>query len=447
MCSPLSIPVIWKGADAVTYEIQTSVSVIPADANGQVQGGTILAVPYQIVGASRTALLGTPWVVQYSVNNGASWSDCVDIYYSNYNLGPGVPASVVATVTQALYFRLCKVVGGTYQEVYRIAPLLIVRDGAPGERGKTGRFYYYDGYFDSTKEYTATDYIAPYVAFEWTDTRTIDGVQTNVLVTDYYMLVAATNKSGNTYIAPRTETESPVWERMVTSFRYMITEAFFSNFAKLGSAVFSGDWIISQHGTLNGAASTAYQNFDASDPTGTVAGHFCPNYAIDLLTGKAYLNDAVVKGRIYAESGEFSGHIKTLYKNPEDSDATHTESGGTNYYRLNRDLNRHAWNDAFANNVILLPNDYSYVGAEVNIYAPLRVTRNSTNAVVRVEGGCQIHGYPYLTNPSLIGFDFPTEIQWEGGILTLSCVGGGMQQGANCTWVIKSFTFRTQSYS
>lgn len=311
MCSPLSIPVIWKGADAVTYEIQTSVSVIPADANGQVQGGTILAVPYQIVGTLRTALLGTPWVVQYSVNNGASWSDCVDIYYSNYNLGPGVPASVVATVTQALYFRLCKVVGGTYQEVYRIAPLLIVRDGAPGERGKTGRFYYYDGPFDNTKEYTSTDKLAPYVAFEWTDTRKVNGTTTLVRVTSYYMLVADSNRSGNTLVAPRTESATGVWELMETNFRYMISEAFFTNFAKLGAAVFTGDWMISQHGTLNGVASTAYQNFDASDPTGTVSSHFAPNYAIDLLTGKAYLNEAFIRGvlrvkALYTELGGFT---------------------------------------------------------------------------------------------------------------------------------------------
>ncbi len=425
MCSPLSIPVIWKGADAVTYEIQTSVSVIPADANGQVQGGTILAVPYQIVGASRTALLGSPWVVQYSVNNGASWSDCVDIYYSNYNLGPGVPASVVATVTQALYFRLCKVVGGTYQEVYRIAPLQIVRDGAPGERGKTGRFYYYDGPFDNTKEYTSTDKLAPYVAFEWTDTRTVNGTTTLVRVTNYYMLVADSNRSGNTLVAPRTESATGVWELMETNFRYMIAEAFFTNFAKLGSAVFSGDWMISQHGTLNGAASTAYQNFDASDPTGTVAGHFVPNYAIDFLTGRAYLNEAFIRGvlrvkALYTELGGFvqDGQLSYLdlntsigntYVIPE-SEVQHLPAA-TNYEGL-------TLNVLFSPGSILYCNDgiYAAIYTGGNSY-PASAQRTDIKGLHDTEGGA------VLTIQAINAYGGESGIKWvvigQRGVLRL----------------------------
>lgn len=452
MCAPLSIPIIWKGADGVSYEIMTSVSTIRADKDGNVQTGPIIVLAYKTTGATRTLLTlrtggTTPhYKMQYQIDWG-QWVDCANIEVSGLNLGPGVPGSATSTITWGVGLRLLYGTPGNYTEVYQMAPLQVVRDGQTGERGKTGRFYYYDGYFDSTKEYTATDYIAPYVAFEWTDTRTIDGVQTNVLVTDYYMLVAATNKSGNTYIAPRTETESPVWERMVTSFRYMITEAFFSNFAKLGSAVFSGDWMISQHGTLNGAASTAYQNFDASDPTGTVAGHFVPNYAIDLLTGRAYLNNAVIKGEVFAEGGTFSGYLKTPFKHLSACDATVTESGGYTYYRLNKDLNVKGWNGVGINNVILLPNDTAYVGAEVNIYAGVQLSRAGLPVEVGVEGGYKIHGYPYLSNPSIVNLDFPTRIHWEGGVMSLVCVNEVYENGANVTWVVKSFTFRTQSYS
>ena len=176
-----------------------------------------------------------------------------------------------------------------------MAALQVVKDGQTGTRGKTGRYYYYDGYFNSSKKYTATDHQAPYVAFDWTDTETVNGVQTQVVKTSYYMLIADTNKPSSTYIAPRTQAASGVWELMETSFKWLIAEAFFTNFAKLGSAVFYGDWMISQHGTVNGVASTQYELFDDEDPTGTVAGHFVPNFAIDLMEGQAYFGGNKVR--------------------------------------------------------------------------------------------------------------------------------------------------------
>lgn len=288
----LAIPVEWQGKtgkggkdgkdgkdgedgeDGVTYEILPSVSHISADANGTIRTGVIEVSAYKIEGKSRTSCgvdvitaIGasgetSPYYwVQYRINGG-DWTDCSRISYGSemYTIiSYGVPASAVSTITSGIAFRLCYGTGSSsYSVVHEIAPLLVVKDGQTGIRGKTGRWYYYDGYFDSTKEYTATDNQAPYVAFDWTDTVTVNGANTQVVKTSCYMLVATTNKSGSTYIAPRTTAAAGVWELMEASFKWLISEAIFTAFAKLGSWVFNGDYMLSQHGP----AGNDYQNFE-----------------------------------------------------------------------------------------------------------------------------------------------------------------------------------------
>jgi hypothetical protein len=50
------------------------------------------------------------------------------------------------------------------------------------------------------------------------------------------------------------------WELMTNDFKYLITEAIFSNFAKLASAIFSGDWMLSQYGVPSRVISTTEKN-------------------------------------------------------------------------------------------------------------------------------------------------------------------------------------------
>jgi hypothetical protein len=108
---------------------------------------------------------------------------------------------------------------------------------------------------------------------------------------------------------------------MTATFKYIITEAFFTQYAHLSAFVFNGDWMISTNGTIQGIAynSTDWQNpaqygnkaaytyFDSSNPTG--GNGFVPNFAIDGLTGKVYMQQAFVKGEVHADSGEFKGSI------------------------------------------------------------------------------------------------------------------------------------------
>ncbi len=116
-------------------------------------------------------------------------------------------------------------------------------------------------------------------------------------------------------------TESPAskpgyWRKMVSNQQYYMAKAFFGDYAEFGSAIISGDWMISKNGTIddtaydNGAlynGSTAYTLFDPSHPNESNNHSFVPKMALNLLTGKAYMNDAELKGKIIASSGSIGG--------------------------------------------------------------------------------------------------------------------------------------------
>ena len=185
-------------------------------------------------------------------------------------LGYGVPASAVSTITYSIAFRLLYgTSSSSYSVVHEMAPLQVVKDGQTGAQGKTGRFYYYDGYFNSSKEYTATDHQAPYVAFDYETTITdaTTGQEVTVVKTSYHMLVTATNMKDGSLIPPRPlNGASGIWEEFESSHIYLMTQVFFTAFAKLGSAVFSGDWMISQ----NGKPGITFQNDEKNVLSGIV---------------------------------------------------------------------------------------------------------------------------------------------------------------------------------
>jgi hypothetical protein len=110
-----------------------------------------------------------------------------------------------------------------------------LRRGESGN-GKPSRFYYYAGEFNSsnTGTYTCSNTQAPY--FKYND--------------NYWMFKSETETfTGKTvseiqalYGAPA---ENTYWTQMQSDFKYIISEAVFSDYAKLGTAIFSGDWMLS----------------------------------------------------------------------------------------------------------------------------------------------------------------------------------------------------------
>jgi hypothetical protein len=138
------------------------------------------------------------------------------------------------------------------------------------------------------------------------------------------------------------------WKLMVTDFKYLITEAIFGSYAHFGSFIINGDWMISQHGTINGQASTNYAAFDTSHPFDDVGTNFIPNFCIDGLTGKTYQNLAYLRGGLrspftYMTSGgsfttDFNDNVavysgsETSYSLPWDASQSGRKVVITNYY-------------------------------------------------------------------------------------------------------------------
>jgi hypothetical protein len=203
------------------------------------------------------------------------------------------------------------------QTILTSKEIIVIPSGASGQRGLTGRFYYYAGEWDETNNtdtFKANDYQVPY----WHVANS----------NNYWLYIGENWNSDKTmyqinadYGAPSSSSDD--WKIMYNDFEYIITKAVFGEFAKFGSSIISGDWMISTNGTINGTAynngamynsAPAYTWFDPSYPnesvntTHTVNGttwtgyNFVPNYAIDLLTGASYQNDAYIRGKIYAKT-------------------------------------------------------------------------------------------------------------------------------------------------
>lgn len=154
---------------------------------------------------------------------------------------------------------VCKVeVRSASLDVNRVCDISfsVVPKGAVGATGKMGRNPYFAGKWDDISTFVVTDFQTPYV--EVTDAN---GKST------FYVFVGANGTYSKSTAG--TPGSSANWILMTTDFKYLISEAIFSEFAKLGSGIFNKDFMFSQHGTLVygniGEASQAYQLADPSD--------------------------------------------------------------------------------------------------------------------------------------------------------------------------------------
>lgn len=132
-----------------------------------------------------------------------------------------------------------------------------------GPQGKMGRNFYYDGVYDSSKTYSVTDYEAPFVSYG----------------ANYYVRIGEGSCQGVTPSA-----SSPYWELMTSTFKYLITMAIFSEYAKLGSWVFNSDYMFS-------ANDASGQPRGSQDYTGMTdakkTSGFIPTVAMDAANGRA----------------------------------------------------------------------------------------------------------------------------------------------------------------
>lgn len=152
-----------------------------------------------------------------------------------------------------------------------------VNYNVPGATGPIGPLVYPAGEYNAATKYIRTALSAPMV---------LDDGQ-------YYVL----NKEGTfTGIRPKDDYAAngskATWVLM-EYVKYAFVEVLMANFAKLGSAVFYGDVMMSQQGIdADGNESSSYQNYGKKryDPnTGQSADLFTPNILFNFLTGAGHL--------------------------------------------------------------------------------------------------------------------------------------------------------------
>lgn len=231
-----------SGEDVVAYEIRSNVDSvkIPSDV-------TSLTTPisgsfYRHIGAE-TDDASLYYVVTYRTSSGyvrdttimPQWitSQAVTSFtLSSVNANANIEAIAIFAYTSNTGITTSNYSSpDIYVAKYEIP---IIKDGDTGERGQMGRNYYYAGVYDANAQYTVTAAEAPFVSI------VVDGQ------TRYYVRIGEddTTTQGVNPVGDTTGN----WTIMTSDFKYLITEAMFTNFAKLGSGVFNQDWMFSQYG-------------------------------------------------------------------------------------------------------------------------------------------------------------------------------------------------------
>lgn len=176
---------------------------------------------------------GTPLPDGVSINPVQSNPIAKEIVISTNATATGIEGGIVFTVygTDAD--------GNSVSAIVTVALIgaLQGNDGI-GQRGKTGRFYYYDEEYDNTKTYTMALTQAPYVK----------------LGNNFYMLDnQGVEPEGGTMtvtgVSPDTVGQTK-WTLMASEQKYYIAKAVFGDMAQFGAFCVNGDWHISTYGRI-----------------------------------------------------------------------------------------------------------------------------------------------------------------------------------------------------
>lgn len=250
--------------DGVTYQIEASVGSVTIASNATGATLTTTVRFYSKEGSADRAALscyscvfkksGSTYTRVTSEYNRAYNSKQSSGTISNLSVGTSVNAVVVC-----IYASPSQAHEGYLYEL----EIPVYKAGDKGDTNK--RMPYYAGTLTELKgtAVIANDYSTPYV-----DVETGTAEQPNC-----YIYIGG-NTTTKTYPATAAAyQQSEDWAMMTSSFMYLITQAVFAQFAKLGSAIFSSDIMLSQYGYKSGVESTSYKDMTMS---GDVPATFFP---------------------------------------------------------------------------------------------------------------------------------------------------------------------------
>ena len=295
-----------KGDNAVTYDIVLNTAWAKVDTNGCITA-SLAGTAYKIDGSTRSVLPGATIRFGYILNDSNTYTEEAADRFGNFDAGTwfdGHYQSDYAKGSNNIFAAI--VIDGSVKCVKYVT---IANQGAKGD---TGRMFYLAGEWNNSTRYTRDSKVCPIVHCK------VSGV-----TEEYWYLDAASAQGDNQKPADG----STIWKK-AENFGVVLTEALFTNFAKLGSGIVSGDWIISTYGEIDGDdydeddtynGILGYLWFEPNCPhsqtqtTRTINGqtvtgyNFLPVYAVNLKTGECYMNDAYVSGTINSYSGRIGG--------------------------------------------------------------------------------------------------------------------------------------------
>ena len=214
-----------NGDDAVTYQIVFSEAWAKVDASNVITA-RLRGYAYEIVGNTRTAMSSATIRIGYILNNSNTYVEITTNssgYFTedNWFNGDTYGESGYSQGSQVIFAAI--VVNNIVKCVEYITMTLA------GAKGDTGRMYYIAGEFPQKAPYTRTDKLCPVVYY----------------ATEWWYLDAASATGSDT-----PSDGSNKWKK-IANFGVVLTDAIFvKNFAQFGSAIITGDWLISVHGMI-----------------------------------------------------------------------------------------------------------------------------------------------------------------------------------------------------
>ncbi len=368
------------------------------------------------------------------------------------------------------------------------------QDGTNGIDGRDGLMVYPAGYYDENTTYNATSETAPVVMY----------------AENYYVLRRGCSYRGSSQAENRNTpakevANAPVQNGASTSrwqlfdkFNAIFADIIMAEFAKLASAVFYGDWMISQQGTLTltreyrykvAASTTSAEDgfdmranypsgwsltFPTSVPSGSSVYYISalknPNgilgsgeeWTSPLPTTSALKSSQVVTenstkyqdfkhggfepnysvnfktGEINAGSGVFAGSLLTLFKHLSESDATQKklyDSDGYSYYGY---VLNNDLKIIAGIEPIVLPTDIKYAGARAMICNTVKYySRTDQTSKIRIENNGCIYGLQKPDNSApTSGAYTATYITFLTGVIEFVAVPN--EVGEACDWFVVS---------
>lgn len=244
-----------KGDATPIYTIQIVSSDISINASSRMNGKVAWKVLKQ-EGGNASSVAKEYGYHEYRLSNSQSWTeaegDDTDVVFETEEYSNDEISGIFPTHIEIRFGR--EYIDGELQ-------VLATTTVAITTQGQMGRNFYYAGEYSATTPYKLTDFEAPFVSL------TENGQTT------YWVMFG----NNGTIVGVKPSSTSNRWRLMSSNFTYLITQAVFSNFAKLGSAVFNLDYMFSQQGVMKGYGGVAtqvatgdsqYQHADPEDMNG-----------------------------------------------------------------------------------------------------------------------------------------------------------------------------------